>query len=487
MRVRSVGWSLIVVGLPLAYVRIKPANGGPTPAAKSLGKAKGSGAGSGTEAAEHLPPQIVNSVADLASLGNVLPAPTADSLNDLTSLPPESGLAAHFRVLGAGESSEPTYLVVNRVTEAAGAITTARPLLKNMAATGAQGWGRDLIEWATGFDPQFSPNGHYVLFKFGTEASPGLFRLFVHDLTTGQTRSACPLDMTYYAVSWSPDGRYIAFGAGGEVDPRIYDYGRTYSGRLGLSICDWRTGRVTTVIKDTTIAGPWTWLAPHTLLYGRLTSADAAFVDNPNRGTGMDFEAGAPVAWERLKGGPKRVPPVPNVYAYSTEEQSSRMLCSDAYRPLAAPDGKHLAFFGSADTKHPFSLGRDWTHQLAGKFVIVTDFTKPSGAIHGSYGANRRALSQHYIQYPLLLWLPDSRHLLVMSEKIDGVHHDLVVRNWDTLTQRLVKEINVAEIEPDQDRSINDPVYRAATVSGDGRMLTLSTSPLLQSRYSWRS
>ena len=413
-----------------------------------------------------------DSADDVMRLGQPISVSSFKGWGVLQVQQPVAGRETHNLLTDSGDTTQPSFLMFNEIDAIGRLVGRAFPVIKPRAKD-AQPDTRIV------FDPQFSPDGRYILFKFGDISSPGIYRIYVFDTQTNQTTLACSLYLSYYALSWSPDSRYIAFAQGGEPDPRIYDKGRYYEGKLQLTVCNWRTGETYPVISSDTLRGPWNWKAPHILLYGALSPQDEAFLHNPLYEKGVDFVKGQPRGWERLRGGAKRKPVTPGVYEYSVETRRSHLLCQDAYLPALSLNGEYLASFGSADTAFPFSLNAAWRDSPAGVFVVVT---KADGTDMNNDATNktvnlknskRTVLSQHDGSYPDLLWLPDNRHLLVLQQVASSPPARMEIKEWDvnTATSRLVATLTANDPGEENLRSENDPMFQPLSLNDNGTHL----------------
>ncbi len=390
---------------------------------------------------------------------------------------PAAGRETHNLLTDPSDTTQPSFLMYNEINAMGKVVARAFPVIKPIFKD-AQPDMRSI------FDPQFSPDGRYILFKFGYIFSPGTYSIYVFDTQTNQTTLACPLYLSYYALSWSPDGHYIAFAQGGEPDPKIYDNGRFYQGKLQLTVCNWRTGETYPVISSDTLRGPWNWKAPHTLLYGALSPQDETFIHDPHYEKGVDFVQGQPRGWERLRGGDKRKPVTPGTYEYSVETRRSHLLCQDAYLPVASPNGQYLASFGSADTAFPFSLNPDWRDSPADVFVVVTKadgtniHTDAASDSTNPESSKRTVLSQHNGAYPDLLWMPDNRHLLVLQQVANSPHACLEIKEWDvnTATSRLVATLTATDPGEEPLRSKYDPMFQPLTLNENGTHLMVQVN-----------
>ena len=289
---------------------------------------------------------------------------------------------------------------------------------------------KEIDEYGTriAYDPQFSPDGRYVLFKFGESMSfNGGYRLYVLDTATNSTKLVSEKYLSYAFVSWSPDSNYIAFVEGGDAEGGIFALS-SYIGPLSLFVCNWRTGKEYMVTGNDTIRGPFFWRKPHTLLYGVLSEKgqkelmeheDASSAnENGQKDKGGKAQLGA-IKTVKLE-------PRPDVYEYSIEKRSSKLLFHDGYRPVASPDGKRIAFFGSEHPEKPFPLRDGWQDHPEGASLSVAQ----------ADGTKRIAIDQEGDNYPFVCWLPDNQHLLTVEQTQDTPNAQAEVNIWDINTRR---------------------------------------------------
>lgn len=253
--------------------------------------------------------------------------------------------------------------------------------------------------------PQFSPDGRYVLFQFGAPwDSLNKHWLYVLDTQTQALKRIPTGSISYDVASWSPDGDYIAFIQNGDIHGGTIVLFDNYIGPLILSVCNWRTGEIHSVATNDTVNSKWNWLAPHTLLYSLLTPEDQKLFEQQY--TASDEEKAKWVKDLMTPGAPQRVVPRPNIYAYSVEERKSRLLIRDGIYPTPSPDGKRIVFYGAASRREPTPLGNFWNSLSHGAALCVANID----------GTERKDLDIKWGVYPMLQWLPDNEHLLVMEQ-----------------------------------------------------------------------
>lgn len=405
-------------------------------------------------------PNLVVVSSKVFELGAPLSPEKAAALNDFKIVTPLAGREAHNLLTDFSDTTKPSFLILNEIGASGVLSTQAFPILKPTSSNSRT--NEDMASYEI-TDPQFSPDGRQVLFKFGFAGAPASYRLYIFDTQTHTLKLIPSQNLQYYAVSWSPDGEYIAF-AEGTQNGRFYDWGRSYEGVLKLYLYQRRTGKIQHVISSRTLRGPWTWKAPHNLIYGSLTPQDEKVFRNPNRETGTTSNGGKPVMWEKIPGRPKRKPVVPNAYEYSPDSKQTTLLQRDAYMPVASPDGKRLAFLGSSDVKHPSALSDALINETS-SHAIVTGY--------GETHAKRLTLDQHNGLYPDLMWRNDNQHLLVMQRTAPPPEARYEIREWDVTQKESRLVTTLEEHDPDEARSDNDPIFRPLYLSADGQSLFL--------------
>lgn len=114
------------------------------------------------------------------------------------------------------------------------------------------------------FDPQFSPDGRLLLFKYGNlhERYVG-YDLYVWDLNARKMQRITRL--VYHFVLWSPNGRYVAYVRGADAD------GNPAFSELQLYTYDITTKQEHLIVQNNGIRGGIAWTPQNTLLYSVLT------------------------------------------------------------------------------------------------------------------------------------------------------------------------------------------------------------------------
>jgi hypothetical protein len=179
------------------------------------------------------------------------------------------------------------------------------------------------------YDPQFSPDGRYILFKDGEpEGSSMSYELFLWDTKKSiLKRVDGPDNMISAWVRWSADSHHIAFAAGGdrsgyidrEIDRmKLYDY-------------DVAEGKSTLVAQNPAVLD-FRWSPKGTLLFG--------IIAGPKPEAEMDYpDLNAPrIRQDRIQ--PRRV------YEWDPKKKASHKLIELGFMACPSRDGKKIAYLG---------------------------------------------------------------------------------------------------------------------------------------------
>ncbi len=283
-------------------------------------------------------------------------------------------------------------------------------------------------EYFSVFEPQFSPDGRYVLFKWGGMADYDSYRLFVMDIASGKLSLVNSPGLVYRKVLWSPDSQYLAFVEGGDPKgnlQRLWIDGWLYLGPLKLHVCEWRTGRRWLVVQNDGVKEGFSWAAPHSLLYSALATAQKA--PAPPK----------PKAALPAKSTVSR----PNIFEFSPDDGQSRLVLRDGLRPHVSPDGKLIAFWGSEDAAKPYPLPSDWLDYSHNASLCVAQRD----------GNGRAPLTLEEGKYSSVMWRPDSRFLIAV-QAIDTDENgrekprlDVTLWNVAERTQNKVGTLNIKD------------------------------------------
>jgi Tol biopolymer transport system component len=374
---------------------------------------------------------------------------TQESVTTVQILNPSPG-----RLVYASARGKMTYLVlhdfsakVSNGTDADKPATTIYPIERSAKASSGVVFG-----------PLLSPNGRYILFKFGDPwNSFGKYQLYVIDTQTNTLKLASDKSLSYNLVSWSPDGNYITFIENGDRrgGTTQLDY---YVGPLKLYICNWKTGKDYLVASNDTLSGPFNWIAPHTLVYGALSAEGQKIFDKQKIRTDQEK-----IVTSKVKPADKPVAvPRPNIYAYSVEKDQSRLLIKDGYWPNPSPDGQMIAFYGSETPDKQLPLSDGWQREAQGAALSVARID----------GTERIALTREQGAYPFLLWLPDGRRLLTQQQIKDSPNAQAEIKEWNIQERRfrIVATLNAKDFRKISSSSVS-PSFHSPSISQDGTKL----------------
>jgi len=320
------------------------------------------------------------------------------------------------------------------------------------------------------YDPQFSPNGRFVLFKFGVIGASVPFEMYVLDVQRGIVRrvddpKGQPYFPTFTELCWSPDSNYIAWVDNlGILGERI-DLAQPGA----LRVCNWRTGQSQVVATGDEVRYSFSWSAPHTVLWSQLPLHPTLLPAPPTSSSPLDKQPGR----LRQAGEEPLVKEHPDLFEVDASQATAtpHEVLRDAFRAVVSSSGKHLAFFGSYDISKPYPLRFTWD-TVSGSAMYLS--------VANRDGSQRQALNIQPGGYPQLLWQHDDRHLLSLEIKHTAAYDiyalnkphsfDITLRQFDLTTNKMRI---LAESLPGGDDD------RLLSVSADDRTLYLFTNEAL--------
>lgn len=233
-------------------------------------------------------------------------------------------------------------------------------------------------------NPKISPNGRYVLFRFGDPYYPlNGAALYVLDIGVSKLSRPSIRLLANAAASWSPDSEYITFIENGTVLGDVVDSTGHYVGPLRLLMCHWHTGRTQLVAEGDHIGGQFSWRTPHTLFYSKVSASIATIGE------------------------------------YDFDSKRNRKSMPGHVHPAVSRDGSLMASFGPEDPIHttPFE---SWNS--ANRFALVV-----SRIDEGT----RTVLTSESGRYPQIFWCRDNRHILTLKETGRSLEPVADIREWD--------------------------------------------------------
>ena len=345
----------------------------------------------------------------------------------------EGQLTFAFDALAQGfeQKGTPTYLAVETIQSADG--TPNKPQFYTVEKSPSQ---RQDVKFGVIFDPQFSPNGEYILFKFGNADTYGTYKLYVLNVKTNAIKMISKRMLSCRKTLWSPDSKYVAYVDGGDSQGFV-EHGDFLLAPLQLYVCHWQNAEEHLVVENNSLIDSFSWMAPHVLLYGVLP--DDAQASNEAKNSSEKSSC-------------------PNIYEYSVDERKSRLLIKDGYRPTASSDGQWVAFFGSEKPRVPYPLRSSWMKKPGDAVLTIAQ----------NDGSKRKSLNLEAGLYPYVIWKPDNRHLLTIQDvENGGVNGRAQVTEWDIQTGkfRVIATLEEAKFG----RAISD--FKPLSFSPDGSTL----------------
>lgn len=322
-------------------------------------------------------------------------------------------------------------------------LSSGRPIVAPAgSATGPATYPIAIPKYEAIFQPQFSPDGMKVLLKVGNYLTSNYvtYRPLILDLKTKTlTEIIAPSqsigDLT---TLWSQDSRYIAYLRHG--------FGLPFGGEdtAQLHVYDTRTDKDQQVVENEGVKDSFAWTIGGRLLYSV-------------------FPAGRP---------PTRPPA--DLYQFSATTGRSVLLRHDAYRPVSSPDGKEVVFLSVTDPRSPVkdkASGKApyrFTYEYAAN-KYLTLWSRVSGKV--------RVIRQEQApQFDRMLWLPDSRGLVLFNRRTISESQDqadVTVYNLAADRLRSVTTVPYADYEH-MDGYI--PLFVPLTVAKSGDWLFFSVA-----------
>lgn len=305
------------------------------------------------------------------------------------------------------------------------------------------------------YDPQFSPDGRFVLWKFGIIGGPYVtYEMYILDQKTGAVkRVGNPLTGQAYQPSlrevyWSPDSKFLAWGEDVDFNKPGVNLSTTFS----LHVCNWRTGQSRVVATGDEVRHSFSWAAPHTMLWSQL----------PQHLTNLPAPSDdqLPFIKEHAR-----------LLAINGTEGAPHELFADAYRAVISPSGKRIAFLGSPNPGNLSPLHENWAEDPGSALAVC---------VAARNGSRRETLSQNAPNSAQFLWQRDDRHLLSLEIKHTAIYnppilnkpnsYNITLRQFDVTTHKVRV---LAESLPGGDSD------RLLSVSADDQTVCLFTSESL--------
>lgn len=291
------------------------------------------------------------------------------------------------------------------------------------------------------FDPKFSPNGRFILFKYGNPyEETGSYHLYILDTSNNDLVLATSKSLSYPDILWSPDGQYIAYVEGGDTKGNIFRTifdEETYLGPLTLHILDWRTGKDSVVVANDTIKHSFSWAAPHTLYVGFMDGESQQKLSGYRKARTQANRTGTSVEVDMLKAAALARP---NVYQYNPDNNRLSLVIKNAYRPLPSPNRELIAFYASEPSALAFPLPPNWMENASHMSLSVKEFSN----------AERTALRQQTGRYSQLIWGTGSNRLFSLTQIQPSPKARATVVSWDIAKSKskLIATIEANDFKP---------------------------------------
>lgn len=295
------------------------------------------------------------------------------------------------------------------------------------------------------YEPQFSPNGEYTLFKIGDPTSSfGTYHPYILHLKT-QRLQPIPVarqGLSYRPTFWSRDSRYIAY-IQGAISPPVG--GATPA---ELHIYDMITGQERMIVKNDAVLGSVAWTPENTLLYSVL----------PDTRRSQSVQEGALAKTE------ENIAHVsPDIYEVPAAGGQPKLLIRNGFRPSVSPDGRRVAFVGATDPDKPQNPSSGYPFSQDSQLLLSSRTGKERIIIRPAQNND----------YSILRWTSDSRYLIAITctPKSDDIMQARITEfEISTMKERHITTIEYADKfrrELGDDASL----FRPLTLSRDGTKL----------------
>lgn len=347
-------------------------------------------------------------------LETVLAAPKNDPLRSLTAEAKAHKAKLVYSSYVPFEGSAPPYWQHYLTMRRVGTETNEEPsVLTQMMDVKAPFWV---------FEPKFSPNGQYVLFKYGDPFnSQGAYNIFLWNLKTRRIQPGPAQRLSQRQVLWSPNSKYIAFIEGNTFS------GWSSNEALKLFVFDVESGQSHTIVVNPDVEFAWT--PQNTLLFGWIPDGSQSNKRAIARPAG--------------------------IYEASPTGGEPKLLIKSGSNPLPSPDGAWVLFRGLADPD-----------------LLKEEKDEDDG--FGLYLFNRADKKRYLVPVSPVAkiawqWMPDSQRLIALRKNA-ATPNVATVTTVDTATRTLRKsgEFTGERRPVAKPRS---PLFTGLSVSPDGKFL----------------
>ena len=308
------------------------------------------------------------------------------------------------------------------------------------------------------FDSQFIDDGRSILFKAGWPYdNPGYYHFYLWNLTTNKLDTGPPERLTYTRLFTAPKGDFVAYYRGG--DSKGNEGNRTRP--LELFIYD-RMKNISVPVVENPAAKFAAWTTKNTLLYS-VIDTKKWYEDARSR---AEFQAKPPNPDE-----PSYIAARPDVYEVSSSGENPQLVLKDGYQPIPSPDDEWIAFFTSTDEEGKINPSS----------VFHTNLPRQSYlCLYNRVTKNRYIIQPVRETFPQLKWMPDSRHLLTMSQTTVGAKNSAEISILD-VSLRVQKEVATLKAT-DAVSASHDliyPQFEMLDVSKDGTKVVVKVAEVV--------
>jgi hypothetical protein len=268
------------------------------------------------------------------------------------------------------------------------------------------------------FDPQFSPDGRFVLLRTGPMGDRwDRHRLFIWDLSGNRVQPGPADEVTYYSTPWSPDSNFFAYIVGGDVEGHV----GSNEGSLQLYTYDIKASRSSLIAQNPAVLAV-AWSQANKLLYSAFPANDGKPADKVVAGQ-VDSKVR------------------PDIFETPANGDAPKLILKDGYRPLPSPDNTWIACFTSTDPAKPQSPSTEFFLDVPRQAYLC---------LYNRAEGRRMIIRPETRTYSHLLWTRDSKSLIAMKTIQESPHARTEITLIDVLTSRIrqLARLRADDIEP---------------------------------------
>lgn len=310
------------------------------------------------------------------------------------------------------------------------------------------------------FDPQFSPDGQYILLKSGWPYDRrGVYKIYLWNLKTKKLQSGPEEMLSWRRIQWSPDSNYLAYVRGGDAEGFELD-GRTAP--LRVCIYSLKTG-ISRIVAQNRGVTAMTWTRQNTLLYTFWPEMTQELVNSATKLPAANpASASKDIEYQNTSKEARRSVQ-PSIYEIPAADGSPKEIIKDVYGPshpltklgvtipAPSPDGKWIAFLARMADEQSNQLNKNSTNDKLGDKDAMKPTQRGLSQI-GLFLYNQVEQKRIFVNSftteteDFMRWTSDSKHLIIMKTKYAHAKGEARISLLDVYTRKS-KELTVLQAQ----------------------------------------